>query len=219
MRLVNIRRDRDRKSDAPEQTLIQPEDLPAAADGETTPTHAPTEVDEHVEHERPPIKGRRIDWRQVIACGLLPGLALMLGCAGGFLKWKDGSLRDAGAAGAATIRVATDSTIAMLSYKPDTVEKDLSAAQDQLTGEFKNSYGALVRDVVVPGSKEKQISAVATVPAAASVSATGNRSVVLLFVDQTVTMGKDNPVSTSSRVRVTLDKVGNRWLISQFDPV
>jgi Mce-associated membrane protein len=116
-------------------------------------------------------------------------------------------------------KAPTDSTITMLSYKPDTVDKDLGAAQNRLTGQFKDVYGSLIHDMVIPGSKEKQISAVATVPAAASLSVTENRGVVLVFVNQTVTIGKDTPISTASRVRVTLDKVGDRWLISQFDPI
>jgi Mce-associated membrane protein len=53
------------------------------------------------------------------------------------------------------------------------------------------------------------------VPAAPSVSVTANHAVVLLFVNQTVIMGNDIPTS----VRVTLDKIGGRWLISGFDPV
>ena len=43
--------------------------------------------------------------------------------------------------------------------------------------------------MVIPGAKEKQISAVATVPAAASVSAEPNHAVVLVFVNQTVVVG------------------------------
>jgi Mce-associated membrane protein len=73
--------------------------------------------------------------------------------------------------------------------------------------------------VVIPGSQQKQISAVATVPAAASVRATESHAVVLLFVNQSVIIGQDAPTSTASSVRVSLDKVGGRWLISQFDPV
>ena len=37
-----------------------------------------------------------------------------------------------------------------------------------------------------PGAKQKQISAVATVPGAASISASANHAVVLLFVNQTI---------------------------------
>jgi Mce-associated membrane protein len=72
---------------------------------------------------------------------------------------------------------------------------------------------------VIPGAKEKQISAVASVPAAASVSADPGEAVVLLFVNQTVTVGNGAPTDTASSVRITLDKVGERWLISKFEPV
>ena len=107
----------------------------------------------------------------------------------------------------------------MLSYKPDTVEQQLTAARDRLTGSFRNEYTDLTNNVVIPGAKQKQISAVANVPEAASVSANPGHAVVLVFVDQTVTVGNDVPTDTASSVRVTLDKVGDRWLISQFDPV
>jgi len=118
-----------------------------------------------------------------------------------------------------SVRVATDGTVALLSYKPDTVEKDLGAARDRLAGNFRDSYTSLTRDVVIPGSKQKQISAVATVPAAASVSAIENHAVVLVFVNQTVVIGNGAPTDTASTVRVTLDRIHGRWLISQFDPV
>ena len=73
--------------------------------------------------------------------------------------------------------------------------------------------------MVIPGARQKQIAAVASVPAAASVSATPEEAVVLLFVNQTVTVGSDAPTATASSVRVTLEKDGDRWLISKFDPV
>ena len=77
----------------------------------------------------------------------------------------------------------------------------------------------MITDVVIPGAKEKKISAVANVPAAGSVSATPNRAEVLVFVNQTVIVGDGAPTATASSVKVTLDRVGDRWLISEFDPV
>jgi Mce-associated membrane protein len=176
-------------------------------------------ADETDHDERPPRDWRRIRWSRVIAYGLLPGLALLLACAAGLLKWKDASVRDAAVARAESVRAATDGTIALLSYRPDTVQKDLEAARGRLTGSFLAAYTKLTRDVVIPGAKQKQMSAVATVPAAASTSATPNHAVVLLFVDQTIIVGQDAPTSTASSVRVTLDKRDGRWLIAQFDPV
>jgi Mce-associated membrane protein len=99
------------------------------------------------------------------------------------------------------------------------VEKDLDAARGRLTGTFLNAYTSLTHEVVIPGAKQKQISAVATVPATASISASANHAVVLLFVNQSLIIGQDAPTNTASSVRVTLDKVGGHWLISGFDPV
>ncbi|MBI2703564.1 hypothetical protein A9W98_19540 [Mycobacterium gordonae] len=158
-------------------------------------------------------------WSRAVVYGALPGLAMLLAAAAGLFKWQDASIRDAQLAAVESVRAATESTIRILSYQPGTVEKDLDAAKARLTGTFLNAYTSLTHDVVIPGAKQKQVSAVATVPAAASVSATGNHAVVLLFVDQTVTVGQDAPTNTASIVRVTLDKIGGRWLISGFDPV
>lgn len=161
--------------------------------------------------------GRR--WVRVLAFGVLPAIVLILGLAVGYAKWLDSSLRDAHLARAESVRAATESTIAMLSYKPDTVDKNLTAARERLTGNFRDAYTQLTHDVVIPGSQQKKITAAATVPAAASVSATQNHAVVLLFVDQTTTFGDEPPTNTASSVRVTLDRVHDRWLISDFTPV
>ncbi len=156
---------------------------------------------------------------RAVAFGVLPLLALLLAAGAGYLKWQDSSRRDADTARSQSVQAAKDSTVALLSYKPDTVEKDLGAARDRLTGSFLDAYTQLVNTVVIPGAKEKKISAVAQVPAAASVSAKPDHAVVLLFVDQTVVVGSDAPTNTASSVRVTLEKVGDRWLISGFDPI
>ena len=94
--------------------------------------------------------------------------------------------------------MAKDSTIRLLSYKPDTVEQDLSSARELLTGDFRDSYTQLTNDVVIPGAKQKQIAAIANVPAVASVSADPGHAVVLVFVNQTVTVGDSAPTSTAS---------------------
>jgi Mce-associated membrane protein len=160
-----------------------------------------------------------IDWPRAFAYGVLPGLALVLALAAGFLKYVDNSVRSSDVARAESMQVAKDSTIALLSYQPDKVKDQLNAARSLLTGDFQNSYTSLINDVVIPGAEQKKISAVATVPAAASVSAQPNHAVVLVFVNQTVIVGADAPTDTASSVKVTLDKHGDKWLISEFQPV
>lgn len=167
--------------------------------------------------EQPASRPRRsVMW---LTYGIIPVLIVGLAACAGYLVWKDSSLRAAQAAGLSAVPAATDSTIKMLSYKPDTVQKDLEAAGEGLTGAFKDSYSALTHDVVIPGAQQKQISAVATVPAASVVSATAKRAVVMVFVNQTTIVGADPPTATASTVRVTLDKVGERWLVSDFTPI
>jgi Mce-associated membrane protein len=177
------------------------------------------EAEEEAEEGEPAKAKFRVSWSRILAYGVLPGLALLLAAGAGFLKWQDSSARASQTARIESVAAAKDSTIAMLSYKSDTVEKDLEAAKSRLTGTFKESYSQLIKDVVIPGAKREHISTTATVPAAASVSATPNHAVTLLFVNQSALVDKNPPTDTASSVRVTLDKIGGRWLISGFDPV
>lgn len=163
--------------------------------------------------------GHVVNWRRVLVYGVLPGLALILAMTAGLMKWQDSSVRDSELSAAESVQAARDSTVALLSYQPATVERDLAAATGLTTGAFRDSYVELTNEVVIPGAKEQQIATTATIPAASPVSADENHAVVLLFVNQTVTMGNGAPAESASSVRVTLDKVDERWLISGFDPV
>lgn len=155
----------------------------------------------------------------VTAFVVLPIVTLLLAVAAGYLQWEYTSHRSADKAGSESVQAAKDSTVALLSYKPETVDTELSAARDRLTGSFLDAYTQLVNTVVIPGAKEKKISALAVVPAAASISANADHAAVLLFVDQTITIGAEAPTNTAATVRVTLDNVEGRWLISGFDPI
>ncbi|MDT5080278.1 MAG: Mce-associated rane protein [Mycobacterium sp.] len=157
--------------------------------------------------------------KRFLTFGLLPAIALILAVAAGVLRWQASTVAANPAQVAESVRAATDGTIAILSYRPDTVEQDLGAARDRLTGDFLNAYTKLTHDVVIPGAKEKSITAKATVPAAASVTASDERAVVIVFIDQTTTIAAGPPSDSASSVRVTLDKRAGRWLISGFDPV
>jgi Mce-associated membrane protein len=162
---------------------------------------------------------RRLQRRRVIAFGFLPALAILLTGGAGYLKWQSASARGSQDAAAQSVRAASDDTVALLTYHPDTVDKDLGSARDRLTGSFRDEYTRLINGVVIPGAKQKRISAVATVHAAASVSATENQAIVLVFVNQTTTVGDDPPADSASSIRVTLNKVDEKWLVSGFIPI
>jgi Mce-associated membrane protein len=206
----------------------RPTDLAAAndrasGDGSTDADHdlssvaADTPADPGATGGRAP--RRPIGWARMSGYVLLPGLAMVIAGVTGYTKWHNESLRATQSAKVESVAAAKQSTIKLLTYQPDTVEHDLGAARDDLTGQFRDSYIALTHDVVIPGAKQRHISAIATIPAAASVSASESRATVLLFINQSIIVGSDAPSSTASTVKVTLDKVGARWLISSFDPI
>jgi Mce-associated membrane protein len=194
-------------------------DSPPDTDTSTDTADEPTDTVDKPTDTEPAKQRRQVNWPRTIAFAVLPALALLLALGAGFLKFQDSAVRQSDTARTESVQAAKDSTVALLSYKPDTVEKQLPAARDRLTGDFRDQYTDLINNVVIPGAKQKQISAVASVPASASVSANPGRAVVLVFVNQTVSVGNGVPTDTASSVRITLDKVGDRWLISKFDPV
>jgi Mce-associated membrane protein len=190
------------------------------------PPEAEVVVDEPVtdasaidDAEAPAIAARGMDWPRTFVYGVLPALALLLAVGAGYLNWQDSTARADDTARIESLQAAKDSTIALLSYQPNTVEQQLGAARGLLTGNFRDAYTQLITDVVIPGAKQREISATATVPAIAPVSADEEHAVAIVFVNQTTVVGKDAPTASSSSVRVAMDKVNGHWLISEFDPV
>ena len=162
---------------------------------------------------------RPTNWQRLVVVLVLPALVLLLGVGAGVLGWRSYSQHRIDAARSESVVAAREATVAMLSYRTDTVEQDLMAARDWITGAFLDSYTNLVNGTVIPNAREKKISAQTRVPAAASVSAESNRAVVLVFIDQSITVGSEPAIGTPSSVRVSMEKVGGRWLVSDFDPV
>ena len=193
-----------------------------AVDSEPTESYPGDAIDEgttaDTTHETAPSSQRR-RWNRVLGIALL--LAMIAAAAGGFgyLTWQTKIAAHTENARAQSVRAATDGTIAILTYRAETVDKELNAARDLLTGSFRDEYTKLINSVVIPGAKQNRISATVSVPAVASITATPNHAVVLVFVNQTTLFSDTPPSSTSSSVQVTVDKVDNRWLISQFEPV
>jgi Mce-associated membrane protein len=192
-----------------------PEPPPTDEDSGTTNTPA-AEAQPASEATTPT---RRVYWLCVLVYGLLPGLALLIAIAAGLLKWQYSSLRDADISRTQSVEAAKGCAVALLTFRPDTVENDVQAALDRLTGEFLDSYQQTTREVLIPDVKEQQVFSTSTDPVAAPVSVNDNHAVVLLFVDQTMKVGDAPPARAPLSVRMKLDKIGERWLVSEWDPV
>jgi Mce-associated membrane protein len=147
----------------------------------------------------------------VASVGLLVGLFYSL-----YLPDRDTD----GAAAKAAISAASDGTVAVLSYSPDTLDHDFSSAKSHLTGDFLTYYNQFTQQIVAPAAKQKSVKTSAVVLRAALSEFRPDSAVVLLFVNQsTQSKERPEPTLTSSSVRVTLTKADGKWLISSFNPV
>ncbi|OBG96187.1 hypothetical protein A5697_22870 [Mycobacterium sp. E3251] len=120
----------------------------------------------------------------------------------------------------AVVSSASDGTVALLSYSPDSLDKDFAAAKSHLSGDFLSYYNQFTEQIVAPAAKQKSLKTNARVIGAAVSELHPNSAVVLVLVDQSTT-SKDNPepAMASSSVLVSLARVNGNWLITKFDPV
>jgi Mce-associated membrane protein len=110
--------------------------------------------------------------------------------------------------------------VALLSYKPDTLNQDFAAAKSHLTGDFLNYYDQFTKQVVTPAAQTKAVTTTAQVVGAAASELHPNSAVVLIFVNQvTTSKERPDPAMSASSVLVSLTKVHGNWLITKFDPV
>ena len=212
-----------------------------SADDETTPDVEPTEgveidtvtddkekdsaVDEldkaadSADSSSPP--RRSLPTIPLIPLALVLGLLAASGLAGWlyFAQFRPDTQTDNAVAKSA-VNAARDGTVALLSYKPDTLNQDFAAAKSHLTGDFLNYYDQFTKQVVTPAAQTKAVATTAQVVGAAASELHPNSAVVLVFVNQvTTSKERPDPAMASSSVLVSLTKVHGDWLITKFDPV
>ena len=153
----------------------------------------------------------------VLALFVVASLALLGGLY--WFSYRPDRATDASAAKSA-ISAASDGTVAVLSYSPDTLDRDFTSAKSHLTGDFLSYYDQFTQQIVAPAAKQKSVKTTAVVLRAAVSELHPDSAVVLLFVNQS-TQSKDRPepTFTNSSVTVTLTKASGKWLISSFNPV
>lgn len=161
---------------------------------------------------------RRRPW---LAMGLAALLVASVAAAGGVYWWIYRPDRLTNAASQQRVTdAAREGTVALLSYAPETLDKDLATAKSHLTGEFLKYYSDFTDKIVAPAAKQKGVKTEATVARAAVSEMQPDHAVVLVFVNQ-VTTSKDrpDPALATSSVLVTMVNQDGRWLISEFNPV
>jgi Mce-associated membrane protein len=136
-----------------------------------------------------------------------------------FFQYRPDREIDAGAAKVA-LDAASKGSVALLTYSPDSLDKDFAAAKSHLTGDFLSYYTQFTQQIVTPAAKQKSVKTSAAVVREAVSELHPDSAVVLVFINQNTT-SKENPdgAFASSTVKVGMKKINGTWLISSFDPV
>lgn len=157
----------------------------------------------------------------VVLCVLLAaGLA-----AAAVLGWRYREGEEAEQARGQALAAAQQAAPVVLSYDYRHLARDFAAARVRLTGHFRDEYRKTTATVVGPTARKYHGVVKATVatptagpPAASVISASADRAVVLLFVNQLTT---STQVSGSrldlNRVRMTLTHTSDGWKVSAVD--
>lgn len=169
---------------------------------------------------------RRDIWSRKITVRPIPVLLIVLVLiSGGVTAWLYAHYhrpdqRTSPSVGRAAVSAASDGTVALLSYAPDTLDKDFASARSHLTGDFLSYYDQFTQQIVAPAAKQKSLKTSAHVMRAAVQELHPDSAVVLVFVDQSTT-SKDNPEPSmaASSALVNLALVDGKWLITKFTPV
>lgn len=142
--------------------------------------------------------------------------AVLVG-ATGFLGWQLWQQHQITAAGEEAERAAVSYAEVLTSIDSDKVDDNFKAVLDGATGEFKDMYtqsSVELRQLLI----ENKATARGVVVESAVQSASKDKAVVLLFVDQSVVNAKlPDPRIDRSRMKMTLEKIDGRWRASKVE--
>lgn len=156
----------------------------------------------------------------VLATLLVAALAL-----DGFVVWRELSQRRAEEDAARALHgaviqapsVAERAAEAVLSYQHDTMDKDVAQARAFLSDGYAPSYVNSVKKLVSGSAAEQKATVKAEVLSAGVVQASGERSDVLLFVNQTTTSAtRTTPQTALNRVVFTMVRDDGGWKVDEI---
>ncbi|QRY45201.1 twin-arginine translocation pathway signal [Mycolicibacterium boenickei] len=201
------------------ETTVEPEDTADAGEEQVATEADPAGSDVAVAE---PARG----WRQTLTRLWFP-LALVVAliasaALAGWLYFAQFRVdQQTGEAASATVlKAASEGTTALLTYAPDSLDRDFSAAKSHLTGDFLSYYTQFTQEIVAPAAKQKSVKTTAAVVRSAVSEIHPDSAVVLVFVNQATTSAENpNGSFAASAVKVGMNKIDGNWLISSFDPV
>ncbi|MFB6935705.1 hypothetical protein [Streptomyces chartreusis] len=164
-------------------------------------------------------RGRRL---LTLVLGVLLLAALVATAVLGW-QYRDGSRTESARTQALT--AAQKAAPLVLSYDYRHLDKDFASARTHLTGGFHTEYGKTTKAVVGPTAKKYRAVVKATIaapatgtPAASVVSASPDKVVVLLFINQVTESTQVSGARVDlNRVRMTMARTDGGWKVSGVD--
>ncbi|GAA4048750.1 hypothetical protein [Streptomyces shaanxiensis] len=157
----------------------------------------------------------------------LLGVLLVAGLvAAAVLGWQYRDARRTETARTEALAAAQKAAPIVLSYDYRRLDKDFAAARTHLTGDFRDEYGKTTKTVVGPTAQKYRGVVKATIaapasgeaPAASVVSASPDKVVVLLFVNQVTESTQVSGARVDlNRVRLTMSRTDEGWKVSAVD--
>ena len=113
------------------------------------------------------------------------------------------------------LEASRDAARLLFSYDYRTLEKDFSTGRALTTGEFRKQYDKTTTKVVSDVAKQYKAVVKADVVSAGVVRATPEQVITIVYVNQVTTSTRVTGEKVDlSRVKMTLAKVGGRWLVT-----
>ncbi|OBG67968.1 tetratricopeptide repeat protein [Mycobacterium sp. E3339] len=165
--------------------------------------------------KRPDTERRKRPWKHYLRSGALPMLLIASLALSGFLGWRQWQEHQVRLAGEQAQQAAIAYAQVLTSIDSNKVDDNFRQVLDGATGEFKDMYtqsSVKLRQLLI----DNKATAHGVVVDSAVQSASTNRVVVLVFIDQTVTnTAAPDPRIDRSRIKMTMEKVDGRWRASK----
>lgn len=146
----------------------------------------------------------------------LLGVLAAAGLAAALLAWRSEAGESVDDAARAAQAAAEQAIVPVLSYDHQTLEADQKRAVAYLTGDYREDYDQLF-GVIADNAPSTETTVTAEVVASGIVRSGEERVDVLVFVDRpTVNKLSPQPITYKDQVTVTMQKVGEDWLIDNL---
>lgn len=150
--------------------------------------------------------------------GWVGAVAVVVSLAGsGWCGWVLFEKHQTDVAAGQALQAARSYVVKLATMDCERIDHNMRDILEGSTGEFKDKYGkssAHLRQLLA----DNRVATHGTVVAASVKSATTNKVVVLMFIDQSVSnRNSPTPQIDRSRIKVIMDKVNGRWLASKVE--